>query len=228
MKYEEVVEEEELTPFRRIIKYRWIFGLVLIVVFLVMWLVQEFSLAGVNNSAYSFGYTICLITGVLVTIPFENIQYYVWDNKDYELNNDLDELISKLRYRATLYKNVSIGVLIAILLVIALSFALLVDPPVKGGSEQSQLVAALSIRIGASVLLIFLVHILFRVFKYILRVAAFYQGKADAIEFNKFKPHTDLIKVMDMFTPDKYDISDLNETFVNDNLINLIKEKLQI
>jgi hypothetical protein len=211
----------------KIIKNRWILGLILITVSLLMWLLKEFSLAGLHNNIYSFGCSICLITGVLLVIPFENIQYYIWDNKDYELNADLEELISKLRYRATLYKNVSVGVLIVIILVIAVSFVLLIDPPTQGGSDQSQLISALSIRIGASVLLIFLVHILFRVFKYILRVAAFYQGKADAIEFNKFRPDTDLTKFMDLFTPDKYDISDLNESSISDNLIDLIKEKLK-
>jgi hypothetical protein len=167
-----------------------------------------------------------LITGILLFIPFEYLPYFFWDNREYDANKTIEQLIRKLRLRATLFNNISIGVLVSNILIIIIGFYLLINPPLKSASNQNLLATSLTIRIGASVLLIFLVNILFRVFKYTLRIAAFYHGKADAIEFNILKPEADLEKMMDLFTPDKYDISDLQQSSVSDNLIEMIKAKL--
>jgi len=59
-----------------------------------------------------------------------------------------------------------------------------------------------------------------------LRVASFYNAKADAIEFNKMNPKIELEKLMELFTPDKYDISDLQQSSVSDNLLDVLKTKL--
>ena len=151
---------------------------------------------------------------------------FFWDNREYEANKTIDQLIRKLRFRATLFNNISIAVLLLNVVVIIAGFYLLINPPLRNTINEHQLATSLTIRIGASVLLIFLVHILFRVFKYTLRVAAFYHGKADAIEFNKLKPNTDLEKFMGLFTPDTYDITDLQQSSISDNLIEMIKARL--
>ena len=210
----------------KFLKNKWLIGLILIAVYLLMLLIKHSFFPDTQNNVYSFVSNVLLILGILLFIPFDYIPYFFWDNREYEPNKTIEELIKKLRFRATLFNNVSIVVLLATIIVIMTGFYLLINPPLKNTTQQTQLATSLTIRIGASVLLIFLVQILFRVFKYTLRVAAFYHGKADAIEFNKLKPETDLEKYMDLFTPDKYDISDLQQSSTSDNLIEMIKGKL--
>ena len=63
--------------------------------------------------------------------------------------------------------------------------------------------------------------------KYMLRVAAFYNARADAIEFVMLDTTkvNDLEKLMDSFTPDKYDISDLEKIDLMSDLLNSLKGK---
>lgn len=207
-------------------KNKRLLGIILIAAYLLMLLISHYFFFNSQNNVYSFVSTLLLISGILLIIPFEYIPYFFYDNREYEANKTIEQLINKLRYRATLFNNISIAVLLLNIVVIIVGFYLLINPPLKNATDQNQLATSLTIRIGASVLLIFLVHILFRVFKYTLRVAAFYHAKADAIEFNKLKPETDLEKYMDLFTPDKYDITDLQQSSISDNLIEMIKSKL--
>lgn len=214
------------TPMGKFRENKWLIGLALIGAYLLMLLIHYFFYVDFENNVYSFVSTLILIIGVLLFIPFEYIPLFFWDNREYEANKTIEQLIRKLRFRATLFNNISIAVLFLNIVVIVVGFYLLINPPLKDVVDQNQLATSLTIRIGASVLLIFLVHILFRVFKYTLRVAAFYHAKADAIEFNKLKPETDLEKFMDLFTPDKYDITDLQQSSISDNLIDIMKTKL--
>ncbi|TKK66113.1 hypothetical protein FC093_17805 [Ilyomonas limi] len=200
-------------------KNKWIIGLFLIAVFLLLLLIRHYFLFNSQNNVYSFVSILLLIVGILLFIPFEYIPYFFYDNREYVANKTAEQLVKKLRYRALLFNNISIAVLLINIVVIALGFYLLINPPVKNVSDQNLLATSLTIRIGASVLLIFLVQILFRVFKYTLRIAAFYNGKADAIEFNKIMPEANLEKFMELFTPDKYDISDLQQPSITDNLV---------
>src|SRR6185436_1384624 len=165
--------------------------------------------------------------GLLLIIPWNMLPLVIFDNREYDANKSIESIVQRIRLRAILFNNISVGIFFFTLIVILIGFYLLVFPPIEAATtDQRFLSTSLTIRIGASVLLIFLVQILFRVFKYLLRVAAFYNAKADAIEFNKFKPELDIEKLMELFTPDKYDISDLPQTSVSDNLIELIKSKL--
>jgi hypothetical protein len=132
-------------------------------------------------------------------------------------------IVNKLRLRGVLFNNLSVIIFFTTILVILGGFYLLIAPP---GNSTKELPVNLTIRISASLLLIFLVQVLFRVFKYLLRVAGFYNAKADAIEFNQFykaenQPQPTLEKLMDLFTPSTYDMSDLP----SDNLIETIKAK---
>lgn len=208
------------------LKPKWRFGLFLIAIYLLMLLVHHFFFQNSENTVYAFITTLLLIAGSLLLIPFEYLPYFFWDNKEYESNKTIEQLIKKLRFRATLFNNISIAVLLSNIIVIISGFYLLINPPLKNATDQNQLAISLTIRIGASFLLIFLVHILFKVFKYVLRVAAFYHAKADAIELNKLMPDSDLEKFMDLFTPDKYDITDLQQSSISDNIVELIKAKL--
>jgi hypothetical protein len=70
-----------------------------------------------------------------------------------------------------------------------------------------------------------LVQILFKVFKYLLRVAAFYHARADGIEFVSFDDKISLDKIMDLLTPDKYDISELENLNIFTDFINRLKGK---
>ena len=120
------------------------------------------------------------------------------------------------------------------MIIIVTGFYLLVNPyPVEKTVDETKIPdqiiisTSLTIRIGSSVLLIFLVGILFRVFKYLLRVAAFYNSKADALEFFIMHPKMELQKLMELFTPDKYDISDLEQTSIATNIADMVKGKLK-
>jgi len=71
---------------------------------------------------------------------------------------------------------------------------------------------ALVSQVGSVVVLIFLVQILFRVFKYLIRVGGFYNGKADALELtllDKGKNYSDPYQLLETFTPKSYDMSDV-------------------
>lgn len=174
-------------------------------------------------AAFSFSSVVLFITGVILVIPFEFIPEIIYDNREDTENKTRPQFVLKLRYRAMLFNNISILIFFFTLLVILIGFYLLVYPPLNPKTDVS---TNLTVRISASVLLVFLVQILFKVFKYLLRVAAFYNAKADAIEFKEIKPDLDFEKLMDLFTPDKYDITDLQQSSVTDNFVEMLKARL--
>jgi hypothetical protein len=214
-------QEKEPSAF---MKYKSIIGLFILLICLLIFLAHHFYAEG-HSKTYSFCMTLALITGLVLCIPLQDARYYIFDNKEFEANETPEALIEKIRFRALLLNNISVGILIVNIGVIITGFYLLIDPPVKNTPDPNLLATTLTIRISASVLLIFLVQILFKVFKYILRVAAFYNGKADALEFNKLRPDIEFEKIINAFTPDQYDISDLQQTSVTDNLVDLVKPK---
>lgn len=156
-----------------------------------------------NNLIY-FISILDVVTGILVVFPFEQI---IFDNKEWERSKTLPGLIFKIRLRAVLFNNLSVIIFLIAVLVILAGFYILIYPQenIDGKGNQTDLTM---IRISATALLIFLVQILFRAFKYVLRVAAFYNGKADAMEASAVINNSDLAKLMDLFTPSGYDISD--------------------
>ena len=170
----------------------------------------------------SFAVCVLIIFGLILIIPFNLVPVFIFDNKEWLPNDTVEELVRKLRLRAILFNNISVAIFVVTVMVIITSFYLLVNPP---GFRDNNTTISLTIRISASVLLIFLVQILFKVFKYLLRVAAFYNGKADALELNKMKPELPLDKLIDMFTPEKYDIADLQQSSIAENLTDIIKGK---
>jgi len=205
-----------------------IIGLILLGFTVIVVLINHYLIAdNYYSNLLSFSSTVIFLSGLLLIIPWNMLPLVIFDNREYDANKSIESIVQRIRLRAILFNNISVGIFFFTLIVILIGFYLLVFPPIEAATtDQRFLSTSLTIRIGASVLLIFLVQILFRVFKYLLRVAAFYNAKADAIEFNKFKPELDIEKLMELFTPDKYDISDLPQTSVSDNLIELIKSKL--
>lgn len=150
-------------------------------------------------------YFIC----ILLAFPFNQIKYIIIDPEDYTKNEDKEDLVRKLRLRALLFNNLTVFLLLVIFTIIIVSFYLLILPPKEKLYYKEYILA---VQIGVSVLLIFLVNILFRVFKYLLRVAAFYNARADAIELYIIDSRMDLNKYMDLFTPSGYDISELPQS----------------
>jgi hypothetical protein len=199
-----------------------ILGLSLIVIISNHYFINDPNL----NKLLCFSSAILAIAGLILVIPFDKIPQYIFDNHEYDENRTVQELVNKIRLRAILFNNISVVIFFFTILVIFTGFYLLVFPPLGDTKNADFLSTSLTVRIGASILLIFLVQILFKVFKYLLRVAAFYHAKADAIEFHIMKPELELEKLMELFTPDKYDISDLQQSSVSDNLIKMVKTKL--
>lgn len=181
-------------------------------------------IADYTFTVLSFTRSVLIITGILFLIPYKQIPSYIFDNHDYERNEDIPSLVQKLRLRAILLNNLSVVILFVVLLVIVTGFYLLIKPPIENLSTNP-LYDGISIRFGATVLLIFLVQILFRVFKYLIRIAAFYNAKSDAIELYLMKPDLQLDMLMEQLTPDKYDITDINQTSISDNLVEFLKTR---
>lgn len=167
--------------------------------------------------------TVLLLFALCLIFNFRGI---LFDNKEYEPNSTISKIVVKIRLRGVLFNNIAIILFLLTIFIIFISFYLLVNPPIeKGTPDNKALIDSLTVRIAASALLIFLVQILFKVFKYLLRVAAFYNARADAIEYHQQEPKIELDKLMDMFTPEKYDISELEKTSLFDGIAEAIKSK---
>lgn len=183
----------------------------------------------VNNKdirhALSFSIIITAVAGVILIIP----SGVIFDNEEYTPNARVIDLVSKMRFRALMFNNLSVGIFFANLLVIIAGFYFLVNGAnqINSADKISGVNPTLdmTVRISVSALIIFLVQILFRVFKYLLRVAAFYNAKADAIELNKIKPEISLQELSEILTPDSYDISDLPQPSIIDTVGDAIKGK---
>lgn len=152
---------------------------------------------------------VLFILGIGFLISILELSEYIFDPESYKPNEKIEKLIKNLRLRAILFNNLSIVIFVFIILVIVTGFITLINPPLLESKPGSDLPVELTVRISSVVLLIFLVQILFRVFKYLLRVAAFYNAKADALEFGEIKQLSDPEKLMNLFTPDQYDMSDV-------------------
>ena len=180
-----------------------------------------------QEKIFSFITVLVFVIGIFLSIPFHQIPNFIFDPREWEQNKTIESIVFKLRIRAVLFNNISIAIFFVILIVIFSGFYFLINPPLQQETEKTILSTNLTVRIGSSVLLIFLVGILFRVFKYLLRVAAFYNSKADALEFHELEPEIELEKLMELFTPEKYDISELEQSSIASNIIDMIKAKLK-
>ncbi|MBS1751276.1 MAG: hypothetical protein JST63_15360 [Bacteroidetes bacterium] len=164
-----------------------------------------------------------VLTGVLFVLP---INYYIFDICDWEERDNMRSFIKKLRLRSIVFTNLSYLILIVSILVIIFCSYQLTNPNMEAlnkQDDQSKLnYVVLVSQVGSAVILIFLVQILFRVFKYLIRVGGFYNGKADALELtllDKGKTYTDPYKTLEAFTPNNYDMSDVESP-------NLVPSKL--
>ena len=154
-----------------------------------------------------------LLIGKLFILP---INYYIFDIKDWEENDEIKGVIKKLRLRAIIFNNLAILILLITIFVIIFSFYQLSHPNLAIQNNQQNettlnylLIAS---QVGSVIVLIFLVQILFRVFKYLLRVGGFYNGKADALELNLLdtEKRYEVANLLESLTPQTYDISDVD------------------
>jgi len=166
---------------------------------------------------------VLLIISTLTIFDFSSI---LFDPEEYTSNTFTRAIVKKMRYRGVLFNNIAIILFLLTLVIIGLCFYLFFNPNVAETNSKNDWVDHLTVRLGSSILLVFLVQILFKVFKYLLRVAAFYNGRADAIEINLIDPKSDLVKMTDLFTPEKYDISELEKLSIFDNVSDVLKAKL--
>jgi hypothetical protein len=212
---------EETLPDKYFI--RQIIGLCFIGLSFLLLLVIKYFFKGESEPKdyLEFSKAIAFFVGLGLAFPYEWIPYVFFDNREYDPNPGVPDLIRKIRFRAVLFNNISILVFICTIGIIIVGFWLLTYT--DAGGEMLEI----TVKVSTSVLLIFLVQMMFKLFKYLLRVAAFYNGKADAMEFSKMKPDIPLEKVIDFFTPEKYDITDMEST-ITGNFIEVLKAKLGI
>ncbi|HNP33918.1 MAG TPA: hypothetical protein PKN96_11560 [Flavobacterium sp.] len=168
-----------------------------------------------------FGLSLVLLISLILLFNFNQI---LFDNREYIANDTKAKLVQKIRFRGVLFNNIAIILFLLIIAIIIISFRE-ITKPFTAFNKPLTVYDSLSLRISATVVLIFLVQILFRVFKYLLRVAAFYNARADAIELDSLSDKLLLKESMDLFTPDKYDISELENSSVFGELLKIIKGK---
>jgi hypothetical protein len=166
----------------------------------------------------------CIIMFLVSMALIFNFKQILFDPKEYTPNRSRDELVKKFRYRGVLFNNIAIILFLITIAVIISCFYILISPVNTTGESAGNIwVNALTVRLAVSILLIFLVQILFKVFKYLIRVAAFYNARADAMEFITIENTIGLDKLMDLFTPEKYDITELDRTGMFDAIIENLK-----
>jgi hypothetical protein len=180
-------------------------GYALLGIAFIIFLAKYYFVSGtLTNSIFSFAGILMIVASILMIFPFEQI---IFDNREWIKNDNLPQLIKKIRLRAVLFNNISVIIFLMAVAVIVIGFYIIIHPQADTQNKPDT-ENLITIRISATALLIFLVQILFRAFKYLLRVAAFYNAKADAMEVNALISNSDLSKLMDLFTP-QYDISDV-------------------
>lgn len=185
---------------------------------------------------------VALAGGIFFVIPYGYIRRnYFFDNAEYRSNTTREALVQRLRLRALLMHNFSAAVLgVTVLVIIGgmYAFTSLLGQAVGDASAE------LIVRSAAIVLLIFLVQVLFRVFKYLLRVGSFYHGIADVLELHKVIAYeeagakgevpegrppmppttTDLDKLFERMVPAAYDISDVEASSILGTIKDLVKK----
>ncbi|MGZ3884449.1 MAG: hypothetical protein ACXVP0_09715 [Bacteroidia bacterium] len=201
-------------------KPRLFAGLLCLIVAALLFLLNCFHLKLENFSIQlqNFITAVCFVTGAILCLSSVRFGNYIFDPLSYQPNKTPENLVKSLRLRALLFNNVSVVIVFFIILIIIIGFIFLINPPIENSGTGVDNTTSLTVRIGSSVLLIFLVQILFRVFKYLLRVAAFYNAKADALEYSIITSHKELEKIMPLFTPDQYDMSDVPSPAFFDSL----------
>jgi hypothetical protein len=75
---------------------------------------------------------------------------------------------------------------------------------------------AIFTRVGAIVLITFGVQILINLYKYNMRMSAFYDSLADSLELNKDTIDETLYKLIKNFSPDKIDFGKNSKTPINE------------
>jgi uncharacterized membrane protein len=206
-------------------KIKQVIGFCCLCTFLLLLLIIKYFFRedSIVKDSLLFIKTVLLFTAIFLLIPYEYIPYLFFDNREYDKNVTLEQLVKKMRYRAVLFNNISILVFVFTIGVIIIGFWILANT-----ANSSTKVSDITITISASIMLIFLIQIFFKLFKYLLRVASFYNGKADSIEFSNIKEDMPIDKTIDFFTPDKYDITDMQESSISGNYIDVLKAKLGI
>lgn len=201
--------EDNQTPIsiKKLVINRSSVGFILLSLTVLVYLVRRFFVADANAiKIIDFACLIFCLVSIFLIFPITEI---LFDTRDWIPNKTIKSLIMKIRLRAVLFNNLSVIIFVITILLIAFGIYYIIAERIDLKDAKGLESTSITIRISAIGLLIFLVQILFRVFKYLLRVAAFYNAKADALEYYSLNSTTDLSKLMEMFTPDKYDMSDL-------------------
>jgi len=214
-------------------------GVLLVVAFTIILTLNTLNIVSEKDVTYlTLAYRILGLAGLLLLIPWKGLPYIIFDNKEFTSNTENRQLIEKIRFRAMLLKNLSTIILLLSIFIIGIGFYILTNPNnelletllITNNSDKFDFIKdfiwnTISIRLSMVFLLIFLIQILFRVFRYLIRISAYYDGIADSIELHLMNKNTDLIKILELFTPDEYDIRELKQSSISDTLLNLLKNK---
>lgn len=231
-----------------LMRYRQSLALVAIAIGIGLRIVQHYFGGRWEDEAQRWGglaSVLLILGGIAFVIPYKFIQRnYFFETGEYKANTQRDELVKRLRLRALLLHNYSAAVLIVTVLVILgglLLFTALFEQVQTEGSTE------LIVRAASIVLLMFLVQVLFRVFKYLLRIGSYYHGIADVLELYKITAYeeaaaksedgkvpdgysppppasVDMDKLFERMVPSAYDLSDVEPTSLLGTLKDLVKK----
>ncbi|TQV82849.1 hypothetical protein [Aliikangiella coralliicola] len=99
-----------------------------------------------------------------------------------------------------------------------------IEQQAKGWSSSE--ISALSTRVGAVFMLLFLVQILVSLYKYSTRLAAFYDGRADALQLSKRIDNLTFEELVKLTSPDDLDYSKAHKA-PSDQAVELAKQLLK-
>ena len=201
-------------------------SILLLLVSLISYLINE-NIDGIKsdvNGYFKFTYKITFILGLITFIPWENLGSIFIDAKEFTPNKSYRQLIRKLRFRALLFKNLSVLILIVSIVTIGFAVYTTITSPQAELEKTVVNWDLATMKVGAIFLLIFLIHILFRVFRYVIRLAGYYDGVSDALEIYLIDNEKhDLSKLIELLIPIKYDIRELKQASTAEKIKKLIK-----
>ncbi len=174
-----------------------------------------------------------LITGILI---FIYAGYITASTDNYEKRRILDKLDREISniyydYKASQIKNRKSASLKNIEDYKNIYTELInrIEPLLKNDKTEVDYInffTTLTTRLGSILILIFLVQILTKLYRYSIRLSHYYYARADALEIHHFTPQIDLAALTGMLTPDSYDIGTTKNP--TENMTEILKTAIEL
>src|SRR6185436_2215108 len=112
-----------------------IIGLILLGFTVIVVLINHYLIAdNYYSNLLSFSSTVIFLSGLLLIIPWNMLPLVIFDNREYDANKSIESIVQRIRLRAILFNNISVGIFFFTLIVILIGFYLLVFPPIEAAT----------------------------------------------------------------------------------------------